>query len=401
MKKFFSLLLPIITIVLIVGGTYFYMHSGSEKIKNEHSKYVSLINDDHDFGAGLKGLESLTTEKAKSVLSNVENEIETATELKSIDESLKNADIESAENHLDKAKQLDTSKTFGKATNWFNTEISNYKKAVEEINELDIYAEDYDTLLKNIVEKYHFNYDSIKKKLLGNKDNLEKKITSSLIIGAGKIAHYLIEFFIKANIYTKVIEINKDKAIELSETYPEIDVIWADGSDRDTLIEEGIQTFDSCISLTGLDEENIIINLYADKLGIKKTVAKVNRASLKQIAEDIGQYSYITPKEIVGNIIAKYSKSLQCSKDSEIENFYRIANNQAEVIEFKVSQNNLKVLGTKLKDMNIHSNMLIAFIVRNNKQIFPNGNDEIKLGDNVVIVSYKQKIEHIDDILRG
>ena len=140
-------------------------------------------------------------------------------------------------------------------------------------------------------------------KLLGNKDNLEKKITSSLIIGAGKIAHYLIEFFIKANIYTKVIEINKDKAIELSEAYPEIDVIWADGSDRDTLIEEGIQTFDSCISLTGLDEENIIINLYADKLGIKKTVAKVNRASLKQIAEDIGQYSYITPKEIVGNII--------------------------------------------------------------------------------------------------
>lgn len=65
------------------------------------------------------------------------------------------------------------------------------------------------------------------------------------------------------------------------------------------------------------------------------------------------------------------------------------------------AQNNLKVLGTKLKDMNIHSNMLIAFIVRNNKQIFPNGNDEIKLGDNVVIVSYKQKIEHIDDILRG
>lgn len=174
MKKFFSLLLPIITIVLIVGGTYFYMHSGSEKIKNEHSKYVSLINDDHDFGAGLKGLESLTTEKAKSVLSNVENEIETATELKSIDESLKNADIDSAENHLDKAKQLDTTKTFGKATNWFNTEISNYKKAVEEINELDIYAEDYDTLLKNIVEKYHFNYNSIKKKLLGNKDNDEK-----------------------------------------------------------------------------------------------------------------------------------------------------------------------------------------------------------------------------------
>ncbi|WP_314084117.1 Trk system potassium transporter TrkA [uncultured Gemella sp.] len=238
-------------------------------------------------------------------------------------------------------------------------------------------------------------------KLLGNKDNLEKKITSSLIIGASKIAYYLVDFLQKASFYTKVIEIDKEKAIALSETYPEIDVIWADGSDRDTLIEEGIQTFDSCISLTGLDEENIIINLYADKLGIKKTVAKVNRASLKQIAEDIEQYSYITPKEIVGNIIKKYTKSLQGSRASDIENFYRIANSKAEVIEFKITSDHSRVIGTKLKDLNINNNTLIAFIIRNNKQIFPNGDDEIKVNDNVVVVNYQQKLEHIDDILVG
>ena len=238
-------------------------------------------------------------------------------------------------------------------------------------------------------------------KLLGNKDNLEKKIASSLIIGAGKIAYYLVDFLQKASFYTKVIEIDKEKAIALSEIYPEIDIIWADGSDRDTLIEEGIQTFDSCISLTGLDEENIIINLYADKLGIKKTVAKVNRASLKQIAEDIGQYSYITPKEIVGNIIKKYTKSLQGSRASDIENFYRIANSKAEVVEFKITSDHSRVIGTKLKDLNINNNTLIAFIIRNNKQIFPNGDDEIKVNDNVVVVNYQQKLEHIDDILVG
>ena len=255
----------------------------------------------------------------------------------------------------------------------------------------------------NVGDKVHITAanKNLKKfyKLLGNKDNLEKKITSSLVIGGGKIAHYLVEFLQIANFYIKVIEIDKNKAISLSESFPDIDVIWADGSDRDTLIEEGIQTFDSCISLTGFDEENIIINLYADKLGIKKTVAKVNRASLKQIAEDIGQYSYITPKEIVGNIITKYTKSLQCSKHSDIENFYRIANNQAEVIEFKITNNSAKILGIKLKDLAISPNMLIAFIIRNNKQIFPNGDDEIKLDDNVVVVSYKHKIEHIDDII--
>ena len=255
----------------------------------------------------------------------------------------------------------------------------------------------------NVGDKVHITAanKNLKKfyKLLGNQDNMEKKITSSLVIGGGKIAHYLVEFLQIANFYVKVIEIDKNKAIALSETFPDIDVIWADGSDRDTLIEEGIQTFDSCISLTGFDEENIIINLYADKLGIKKTVAKVNRASLKQIAEDIGQYSYITPKEIVGNIITKYTKSLQCSKHSDIENFYRIANNQAEVIEFKITNNSAKILGIKLKDLAINPNMLMAFIIRNNKQIFPNGDDEIKLDDNVVIVSYKHKIEHIDDII--
>lgn len=255
----------------------------------------------------------------------------------------------------------------------------------------------------NVGDKVHITAanKNLKKfyKLLGNQDNMEKKITSSLVIGGGKIAHYLVEFLQIANFYVKVIEIDKNKAIALSETFPDIDVIWADGSDRDTLIEEGIQTFDSCISLTGFDEENIIINLYADKLGIKKTVAKVNRASLKQIAEDIGQYSYITPKEIVGNIITKYTKSLQCSKHSDIENFYRIANNQAEVIEFKITNNSAKILGIKLKDLAINPNMLIAFIIRNNKQIFPNGDDEIKLDDNVVVVSHKHKIEHIDDII--
>ena len=255
----------------------------------------------------------------------------------------------------------------------------------------------------NVGDKVHITAanKNLKKfyKLLGNQDNMEKKITSSLVIGGGKIAHYLVEFLQIANFYVKVIEIDKNKAIALSETFPDIDVIWADGSDRDTLIEEGIQTFDSCISLTGFDEENIIINLYADKLGIKKTVAKVNRASLKQIAEDIGQYSYITPKEIVGNIITKYTKSLQCSKHSDIENFYRIANNQAEVIEFKITNNSAKILGIKLKDLAINPNMLIAFIIRNNKQIFPNGDDEIRLDDNVVVVSYKHKIEHIDDII--
>ena len=236
-------------------------------------------------------------------------------------------------------------------------------------------------------------------KLLGNKENIDKRLSSALIIGAGKVGTYLVDFLEKNNFYIKVIENNKEKALAISETYPDIDVILADGSDRNILIEEGIETFDCCIALTGFDEENIIISLYADKLGVKKPIAKINRDSLKQIAEDIGQYSYVTPKELVGNIIAKKSKSLQCSKAQDILNFYRIANNQVELIEFNIITHS-NVLGNKLKDLAIADNILIPFIIRDNKQIFPNGDDEIRLGDHVVIISYRKEIEHIDDILK-
>ncbi|MBF0746391.1 Trk system potassium transporter TrkA [Gemella sp. 19428wG2_WT2a] len=253
-------------------------------------------------------------------------------------------------------------------------------------------------------DKVHFTADdeNIKKfyKLLGKKENIDRKIKSSLIIGASRISHYLIELLQDSGFHVKNIEINKEKAIKMSMNYPNIDVILADGSDSDTLIEEGIETFDSCIALTGLDEENIIISLYAHKLGVQKSIAKINRNSLTQIAEDIGLYSSITPKRIVGDIIAKYSKSQQCSKDTGIENIYKIANNQAELIEFKVDSSS-KITRIPIKDLRIKENIVVAFLIRGNELIFPTGNDVIKENDHVVIASYKLNITEVDEISKG
>lgn len=235
-------------------------------------------------------------------------------------------------------------------------------------------------------------------KLLGSKESLNKKLSSALIIGASKLTHYLVDLLLKNNFYIKTLEINEEKATTLSTAYPSIDVILADGSDRDILIEEGIETFDSCIALTGLDEENIIISLYGEKLGIKKSIAKINRESLTQIAEDIGQYAYITPKKIVSDIIIKHSKSLISSNKFEIQNLYRIADNRVELVEFVINHE-YKVTKHSLKNLKINKNVLIAFIIRNGHQIFPNGDERIQINDNVVIVSYQKNIKNIDDIL--
>ena len=166
MKKFISILIPILSIFLLVGGTYFYINYGSKNIKEEHSKYLALINDNHDFTAGLKGLESLTTEKAKETLKYINQEVEIASDLKNIDDQLKNTDIDFAKDLLEEAKKLDTNKVFDKAISYFNTNIENYNKAKNEIEELDETANNLDEQIEKIVNKYHFDYSNIRDTLL-------------------------------------------------------------------------------------------------------------------------------------------------------------------------------------------------------------------------------------------
>ncbi|MGX7112521.1 hypothetical protein [Gemella cuniculi] len=180
MKRFFAILTPIIIIFLVIGGTYFYMNSGESKLKNEHKKYISLINDSHDFDAGLSGLETLTTEKAKQVLKNIENEINIASELKNTDSYLKKIDINSASESLNKAEKLDNEKIFSKAIDWLNNDIENYKKASSEISDLDKNDKNYDELLKNIIDKYSFNYNNLKESLLDSNNSNKRAHTENI-----------------------------------------------------------------------------------------------------------------------------------------------------------------------------------------------------------------------------
>ena len=166
MKKFISILIPILSIFLLVGGTYFYINYGSKNIKEEHSKYLALINDNHDFTAGLKGLESLTTEKAKETLKYINQEVEIASDLKNIDDQLKNSDVDFAKELLDKVKKLDTNKVFDKAISYFNTNIENYNKAMDEIEELDETTNNLNKQIEKIVNKYHFDYNNLRNALL-------------------------------------------------------------------------------------------------------------------------------------------------------------------------------------------------------------------------------------------
>ena len=168
MKKIISVLMPILAIFFLVGGTYYYLNAGNKNFKEEHSKYISLINDSYDFKNGLNGLETLTTEKAKETLRNIDNEINTASELVRIDTALNNADIEKAHDHLKQAKKLDVNHTFSKAISYLDEQLDYYDNALTEILELDISSATYADQIQTILAKYDFKYEALKEKLLNS-----------------------------------------------------------------------------------------------------------------------------------------------------------------------------------------------------------------------------------------
>ena len=168
MKKIISVLMPILAIFFLVGGTYYYLNAGNKNFKEEHSKYISLINDSYDFKTGLNGLETLTTEKAKETLRNIDNEVNIASELVKIDNALNNADTETAYEHLKQAKKLDTNRTFSKAISYLDTQLDNYDNALTEILELDMTSANYADQVKAIIAKYEFKYEALKEKLLNS-----------------------------------------------------------------------------------------------------------------------------------------------------------------------------------------------------------------------------------------
>ncbi len=224
------------------------------------------------------------------------------------------------------------------------------------------------------------------------------KLRSALIVGGGRVAHYLIEMLSEMRLELKIIETNHKVAKELSYHFPRAVVIEGDGTDQEFLKEERIELYDSVISLTGVDEENILISLFALSEGAKKVITKVSRTDLLKLLNNVELQSIVTPKRLIANEIIRFVRSLNSNDGSNVEALFRIADNEVEAIQFKVP-NNSKVTRQTLQDMNMKANLLIAYIIRGNKLIFPSGKDMIEPGDQVIIVTTMKSLENIEDIL--
>lgn len=224
------------------------------------------------------------------------------------------------------------------------------------------------------------------------------QVSNTMIIGGGKSTYYLAKLLMNMGIEVKIIESNRQKCEELSILLPKAIIINGDGTDEELLKEEGIETAESFVPLTGIDEENVMLTLYARKISKAKVITKINRMTFKTVLNDLDLGSVIYPRYITSEAIVAYVRAKRASRGSDIETLYHIFDSKAEAIEFRIREES-SVTDVCLANLSLKKNLLIAFINRNGKIIIPSGNDCIRVGDTVTIVTTHTGLKDIRDIL--
>lgn len=232
-------------------------------------------------------------------------------------------------------------------------------------------------------------------KEIGFKTN---KVKNTMIIGGGKVAYYLAERLLRRGVSVKIIELDKTRCEELSLLLPKAVIINGDGTDQDLLLEEGIKDCESFVPLTGIDEENILLTLYAKQVSNAKVITKINRITFSDVIDSLDLGSVLYPKYIIAEAIVAYVRAKKDSMNRNIETLYHMFDSRVEAIEFNVTESS-SVTDIPLKDLKLKKNLLISLINRNGKVLIPKGQDSIQVGDSVVVVTTHSGFSNITDIL--
>ncbi len=225
-----------------------------------------------------------------------------------------------------------------------------------------------------------------------------KQAKNIIIIGGSRTAYYLSNMLASSGNRVKIIDKSSKKCKELSKKLPKAVIINGDGAKQELLLEEGLKNADAFLSLTGLDEENILMSIFASLNKVPKAIAKVNRNELSEMALKLGLDCIISPRKIVSDVLVRYARALENSKGSNVESLYKIMDDRAEVLEFNVSPD-FEGVGIQLKNLKLRKNILIGGIIRNKKALLPSGDDEFAGGDKVIVVASGIRLNDLSDIL--
>ena len=222
------------------------------------------------------------------------------------------------------------------------------------------------------------------------------QVKDCIIVGGGKISYYLADQLVNNGISVKIIEKDETKCLELSEALSKVSIIKGNGNNQKLLLEEGINTTDAIVTITGMDETNIIISTFAKNMNVQKVITKVNGTSYGTILNSLGLDSIVSPKEITSNNIIRYVRGMNCNHNAEFKTLYRLVENQVAALEFFLPTAT-NFTSIPIKNLKISKNSLIACIIRNGDVIIPSGKDTIEALDTIILVTADA---YVNDIMK-
>ena len=224
------------------------------------------------------------------------------------------------------------------------------------------------------------------------------KVKSAMIVGGGSTAFYLASDLISMGVKVKIIERDMQRCEELSEALPSASIIHGDGTNTSLLMEEGISNEGAFLTMTGIDEENIMLAMYAKSIGEHKLITKVHRVAYDEIIGKMDIGSVIYPKYLVSEKIVRYVRAMQNSVGSNIETLYKMCDGKVESLEFVIGED-FPLIDVPLKDAKIKPNVLICSINHKGTITMAGGNSVIKPGDTVVVITTETGFSDFKDIL--
>ncbi len=225
------------------------------------------------------------------------------------------------------------------------------------------------------------------------------RVHDTMIVGGGSTAYYLARQLLNMGIKVKIVEYDRLRCDELCELLPQAMIVCGDGTDRDVLMEEGIERTQAFVSMTNVDEKNIMLSLFARTVSDAKLITRIHRMSYDNLLSDLDIGSVIYPRYTTAENIVRFVRAMSNSLGSNVETLYKLIGDKAEALEFFIGKN-APVVDTPIQQLNLKPNILIACINHKGNIITPKGNDIMRVGDTVVVITTNTGLYDIRDILR-
>ena len=233
--------------------------------------------------------------------------------------------------------------------------------------------------------------------LLKNLGIVTRKVRKVLICGGGRVSHYLAEKLCKNGISVSIIERNYDRCVQLASLLPDAAIIHGDATDQGLLESQGLSDCDALVTMTGMDELNMIISLYGTKKNVPQVITKLGHAENRSISDELSLGSVICPRELCCDDIVRYVRAMEKQSGSAVS-VHSIADGQVEAIEFLVGQYTSHC-GEALKEIRLREGVLLASITHGSVTEIPGGDSVFQKGDIIVVVTNGiGKLRQLNDI---